>query len=175
MKIVRTLLYLLLIVVVLYIVLCFTGPKKFELERSVQINASPDVVMAEVSDFRRWDAWSTWSKMDPEMENTYSGEAGMVGHSNTWKSAKVGNGTQTIVAISPLNMATELIFTDWDGISKTEFRLQPDGAVTTVTWTMDGSPIAFPVRGLMVILGMQKSLEKDYESGLAGLKKTIEG
>lgn len=175
MKIVRTLLYLLLIVVVLYIVLCFTGPAKFAFERTAQINAAPEEVMAEISDFRRWDAWSTWSKMDPNMENTYSGEAGTVGHSNTWKSQKVGNGTQTIVSISEQSMATELTFTDWEGVSKSEFKLQPNGEGTNVTWTMDGSSIAFPVRGLMVILGMQKSIEKDYEQGLAGLKKLLEG
>lgn len=179
MKIIRTLMYLGIILSVLYIVLCFTGPEKFVTSKSIEIKAAPEVVFVEVTDFSKWPAWSPWQQMDPTLKNTYTGTPGMVGHSNAWSGEEMGEGSQTITLISQpdagsYKVSTELKFQQWDGVSVSEFMIEPSGTGSKVTWTMEGSNISFLFRGLMVILGAQKSLDKDYETGLNNLRPIVE-
>lgn len=42
----------------------------FSLCRSIRIAAPPEAVHAELDDFRRWQGWSPWEQLDPEMEHT---------------------------------------------------------------------------------------------------------
>lgn len=179
MKILRTLMYLGIILSVLYIVLCFTGPEKFVASKSIETKAAPEVVFVEVTDFSKWPAWSPWQQMDPTLKNTYAGTPGMVGHSNSWSGKDMGEGTQTIIKIAQpdlnsYHVSVELIFKQWDGVSHSDFIIEPSGTGSKVTWTMEGSKINFFLRGLMVILGAQKSLEKDYETGLNNLRPIVE-
>lgn len=48
-------------------------PDTYTVKRSVSINAKPDVVYAEIVDFHRWEAWSPWQDLDPDMNQTYTG------------------------------------------------------------------------------------------------------
>jgi uncharacterized membrane protein len=58
MKLVRILLIGLIALGGIYLVLCFTGPKKFETSKSISINADAASVYAMVSDFNQWPQWS---------------------------------------------------------------------------------------------------------------------
>ena len=51
-----------------------TRPTDFRYVRVTTIQASPEQVFAQVNDFHRWEAWSPWAKLDPQMETTYSGD-----------------------------------------------------------------------------------------------------
>ena len=48
-------------------------PPSFHIERSGLVPAPPEVVFAQVSDFRAWSAWSPWEKIDPAMRKSFSG------------------------------------------------------------------------------------------------------
>ena len=176
MKVLKYIFYLLLVLVAIYLVLCAFGPKKFETSKSIEINASPEAVFEEVSDFNRWSAWSPWHKYDPKMVNTYSGEPGTVGHKNEWTSTEMGNGSQEIVEIEDgKRVKTALKFTDFkDAVSYATYIVEYKGDKTLVTWTMDGSELPFMIRGMMLLMGGQKNIDKDYEEGLAALKKIAE-
>ena len=50
-----------------------TKPDVFRVQRAASIKAPPEKISAVLSDFRAWDAWSPWEKMDPAMKRTYSG------------------------------------------------------------------------------------------------------
>src|SRR5258708_3350311 len=62
-----------LIGVALFVVLFVIGfclvvglqPSGFSVERSASVAAPPAAVFALVDDLRAWDAWSPWSKLDP--------------------------------------------------------------------------------------------------------------
>jgi effector-binding domain-containing protein len=93
----------------------------------------------------------------------------------TWTSESQGSGSQEIVdVVAGKFMKTRLKFTDWDGETNCAIIIEEKGDSTKVSWTMDGSPIAFPFRGLMVVLGAQKSIEEDYTKGLNNLKAIVE-
>jgi effector-binding domain-containing protein len=175
MKTLKTILYVFAILLVLYIVLCFTGQKKMEATKSLKMKASAASIWEEISDFNKWKTWSPWYAMDTATKQTFTGEPGTVGHSMSWISDVTGTGTQTISALEPNKMLeTTLKFAQWDGTSSAKFLLDEGTDSTNVTWTMDGGEIPFLFRGMMVIMGGTKMLEKDYETGLASLKSIVE-
>jgi effector-binding domain-containing protein len=165
------------VLLVIYLILCAVGPKKFTVNKSLTINASAESIWAEMSDFKQWEAWSPWHKYDSAMVNTYTGTPGEIGHTNSWTSKVMGNGSQEIVEVDAMKrMRTALKFADWgeDAITYSDYMLVAEGEGTKATWTMDGSEIPFMFRGLMTLMGAQASVEKDYENGLAALKTIVE-
>jgi effector-binding domain-containing protein/uncharacterized protein YndB with AHSA1/START domain len=158
-----------------YLLCCTIGISKFKTNKSIVINASPEQVFAEINDYKKWPAWSPWANRDKNMENTYTGNPAELGHKNTWKSKSEGSGSQEIVEIRNNEyIKSKLVFTDWDGETFTEFILKAEGENTNVTWTMEGSEFPFMARGFIFLMGGNKMIEKDYEEGLASLKKIVE-
>jgi len=175
MKFVRILLIGLLAFVAIYLVLCFTGPKKFETSKSISINADAATVYSVVSDFNKWPQWSPWQKRDSLMKNTVTGAPSTVGHKMDWISESEGSGSLTIdEVLVNQKVTTSLKMVDWDAISHASFIIEPAGDSTRLTWTMDGGDIAFGFRGLMVLMSAVSSLEADYAVGLAGIKEVTE-
>jgi effector-binding domain-containing protein len=158
-----------------YLVLCSFGISKFNVARSIVINASPAQVYNEINDFRKWPEWSPWANRDKKMVNTYLGNPGQIGHKNTWESKSEGNGSQEIIEVKENELIkSKLLFNDFDGETFTSFILKPEGQNTQVSWTMDGSEFPFLARGIMFLMGGNKMIEKDYDEGLANLKKVVE-
>ena len=95
-----------------------------------------------VSSLQAMDAWSPWSKKDPNMVNTYEGTDGTVGAVNRWKSdvEEVGQGSQTITKIEP----NKSIHTHMNFISPREsesdatIRLTENDGITKVQWSIRG-------------------------------------
>jgi hypothetical protein len=50
-----------------------TKPDVFRIQRSASIKAPPEKIAAVLGDFRGWQAWSQWEKMDPAMKRDYGG------------------------------------------------------------------------------------------------------
>ena len=55
-----------------------------------------------------------------------------------------------------------------------EFTLKPEGNGTRVTWAMFG-PANMMSKCMDTVVGMDKMVGKDFEAGLASLKKVSEG
>jgi hypothetical protein len=49
------------------LVLASTRPSSFRVQRSLTINALRQTNAPLINDFHRWDAWSSWAKIDPAM------------------------------------------------------------------------------------------------------------
>ena len=56
------------VVVVLLVVIVAMQPSKFRITRSLTMSAAPSAVFDQVNNFRNWEAWSPWAKLDPTME-----------------------------------------------------------------------------------------------------------
>ena len=95
-----TLLVLLGLVVVVLGIGAFL-PKDFRVERSIEIDASPEVVFEQVSSLRKWNAWSPWIARDPSIKNEFTGPDDGVGATVSWTSEESGDGTQTITLSEP--------------------------------------------------------------------------
>lgn len=178
MKILKYLLIALGVLFAIYLVLCAMGPKEMKASKSLLINAAPEAIFEEYSDFSKWPAWSPWHKMDPAMKSTITGDPGTVGHKQSWTSTNdnVGNGSQVFVELRQNEYAkSEMRFMGEDSSpAYGELSLKPEGEGTMATWSMDGGEMPFLMRGLMKMLNFQAAVEEQFANGLNDLKKIAE-
>jgi len=172
MKVLKFILYTVLVLIVIYVIMCIAGPKKMTTNRSAVINATPASVYEEVADFNKMNSWSPFNKMDATMKNTITGEPGTVGHKNTWDGEKMGKGTQEIVEVVPNEKVRSKLLFDWGpDANYSDFILTPADGGTKATWTFEGADMPFMMRGMMMIMG---NMDKTFDEGLANLKAVAE-
>lgn len=151
-------------------------PNTFRIQRSAAINAPPETIYPLIADFRAWNGWSPWEKLEPGMDKTFSGAASGTGAVYSWAGKKVGAGRMEITGAAPPSRITiKLDFLKpFEAHNTTTFTLQSRGGATEVTWTMEGpSPFINKVMG--VVMNLDRMIGKDFEEGLATLKAIAEG
>lgn len=166
-----------IVVVAIIAILLFaaTRPETFHVERSTTIAATPEKISPLVDDFHNWNQWSPWAHLDPNMRVTYSGPSAGAGAVYEWQgNSKVGKGRMEIVAAEPTATSIKLDFLQpFESHNRSNFVLQPEGSVTRVTWTMDGTN-TFMSKLMSVFVSMDKMIGKDFEAGLGNLKSVAE-
>lgn len=164
------------VVIVLLFIVIATRPDTYHVERSATISAPPEAVYAQVADFHKWSAWSPWEKLDPNMTRTFEGTPGTVGSSYGWTgNDEVGAGTMKVLNVDP-NKRIEInlhFIKPFDSEAKNGFAFEPTGKETKVTWFMDG-PHNFISKAMCMFMDMDKVIGKDFEKGLADMKKIVE-
>ena len=89
-------------VIVVFAVIVAMQPAEFRVMRSATIAAPAPVVFAQVNDFHKWEAWSPWEKLDPNMKKTYEGAPAGTGAIYAWSGNKdVGEGRMTLTESRP--------------------------------------------------------------------------
>jgi hypothetical protein len=158
------------------LILAFTKPSTFRVQRSVTINASPQKVASLINDFHQWDAWSPWIRLDPDMKTVYSGPPSGVGSICDWTgNRKVGRGRMEIVSVDPARTSIKLdVFEPVEAHNAAEFALESQGTSTHVDWIMNGPVPFFPGRIASVFTSMDKILGPNFEIGLANMKAAAE-
>ena len=152
-----------------------TKPDSFEVERQIVIAAPPAVIFANLEDFKRWESWSPWEKLEPGMKKTFSGPASGVGASYAWQGKEVGAGKMTVTDSTPNQKLTiQLDFTKpFEAANVVHFDLTPASAATRVSWRMNG-PMPFASKVMAVFADMDSLIGKDFDKGLAQLKSVSE-
>ena len=64
-------------------------------------------------------------------------------------------------------------FKPFEGHNTAEFTMLPQGDVTNLTWTMHG-PAVFMSKVMQVFINLDHMIGRDFEAGLANLKKLTE-
>ena len=168
----KKVLLFLLVAVVLFLGYAWTRPDTFRVERSASIAAPADIVYARVANFRAWESWSPWEKLDPAMKREFGGTDGQVGSTYSWVGNKeVGEGRMTLTEATPNSkVGIKLEFLKpFASTSTTVFALAPETDGTRVTWTMDGNHNLMS-KVMCVFMDMDKMVGGDFEKGLAALK-----
>jgi len=152
-----------------------TRPDSFRVERSTQINAPPQKVLAFVNDFHRWGAWSPFENLDPAMKKTYGGAAAGKGATYDWDgNSKAGEGRMEIIEAAPTATVIKLDFIKpFTAHNIAKFTAEPAGEATRVTWSMEG-PQPFPTKLVGVFFNMDKMIGQEFQTGLASLKAAAE-
>lgn len=159
----------------LFFAIGYVLPDKAHVTRSIVVAAPQCQVFAVLDGFRLYGQWSPWAAKDPQMKTQISGAPFGVGARYDWSgNAAVGSGSEVIVDSAPYKLVkTKVQYSDRDQPSFSTFTLEPQGAQTKVTWTVDiglgPDPLAH-YRGLMV----DKQVGPDYEQGLQRLKALAE-
>jgi uncharacterized protein YndB with AHSA1/START domain len=174
MRIVKWIVGIVVGLVLCLLVVGFFLPSTFTVTRTADIAAPSDRVYALVADPRSWNRWSAWNKRDPQMQVEYSGPPSGAGAKWPWKSKSQGDGVMTFTAADPAKrVAYDLFLPDFGTTSAGDFKFEPQGASTRVTWSMNGDMGKNPFYHWMA-LGMDSMIGKDFNEGLAGLKTLAE-
>lgn len=175
-KIIAGVAIVLVLAVAVVLVLAATKPDTFRIERSATINAPPEKIFAVLSDFRQWTGWSPWENKDPAMKRSFGGAERGKGAVYGWEGDKnVGTGRMEIVeANAPSKLVIKLDFLKpFEAHNTAEFTMLPQGSATSVHWVMHG-PSNFMSKVMHVFMNIEKMVGKDFEAGLANLKRLTE-
>ena len=164
------------VVIVVFIAVVALQPATYRITRTATISAPPPDVFGQVNDLHKFQDWSPWAKLDPDMKQTYEGAPAGAGAAYAWEgNKKVGQGRMTITA----SRANELVVMKLEFIkpfastAMTEFTLKPEGNQTAVTWGMSGEN-NFIAKAFCMFMNMDKMVGGDFERGLAQLKSVVE-
>ena len=156
------------IVVILTIVIVMQ-PEKAHIEKSIFINAPATSIFPEVSNYKNFNVWSGWAKMDAKATGTEANVSSKI----MWNGSKTGIRLQRVEEIEEnKRVKCAMTFAGYDGIFYSEFRLRPEGNGTRVTWTYDGENTGLKGKAIWVFAGGM--LASHYAHGLKDLKKLVE-
>ncbi|MEM9601893.1 MAG: SRPBCC family protein [Pseudomonadota bacterium] len=146
---------------------------RYEVRRSIQINATADAVRALISDFRRWPDWSPWTIQEPDCALRYHGEAHAVGSRFEWDGERIGAGSIALVSATDTALQCDLNFTrPFKSQADVQFHIEPLGDTQCkVSWDMHSQMpffLFFLIPNIRLYIGM------DYERGLKMLKELAE-
>jgi uncharacterized protein YndB with AHSA1/START domain len=168
------------IAIAIILILAATKPDTFSVRRAATVNAPPEKIFPLINDFHQWGTWSPYEHKDPAMKRSFSGAESGKGAVYGWDGDKnVGSGRMEILDISaPSKIVIKLdFFTPFEGHNTAEFTMLPQGdatnSTTNVTWLMHG-PASFMSKVMQVFMNLDKMIGKDFEIGLANLKRLTE-
>src|SRR6202163_2049868 len=175
-EIVAIIAVVLAIAIAVILILAATKPDRFSIQRATAVKAPPERIFALINDFHQWGNWSPYETKDPAMKRSYSGAASGKGAIYQWDGNKnVGPGRMEILNSSaPSKIVIKLdFFAPFEGHNTAEFTMLAQGDATTITWLMHG-PAPFMHRMMHVFINIDRMVGKDFEIGLANLKRLAE-
>ena len=176
LEIIAAVAMILAIAIAAVLILAATKPNKLRVERTATIKAPAETIFPLINDFRKWRTWSPYETKDPAMKRTYGGAESGKGATYAWDGDRnVGSGRMEILDVSaPQKIVIKLdFFTPFEGHNTAEFTMLPQEDGTHVTWLMHG-PANFMSRLIQVFINLDNMIGKDFEAGLANLKKVVE-
>ena len=152
-----------------------TKPDTFRVQRTTAIKATPERIVPLIESFYIWRAWSPYEKLDPWLKRAHSGSRKGKGAVYAWEgNRKAGAGRMEIIDSSTSQVTIKLDFIKpFPGHNVAEFRLQPSGDSTNVTWAMHG-PIPYLAKIATTFFNMDRVVGNEFETGLANLKAIAE-
>ena len=174
---IKIILIVFVVLIAALLALAASKPGTFRIHRATTIKARPEIIFPLINDFHNWGSWSPWEKLDPAMKRTFSGAANGKGAMYAWEgNRKAGVGNMEIAQSTPSSAVTiKLDFIKpFEAHNITEFTLTPAGDSTSVTWDMHG-PSPFMSKVMQVFMNVDNLVGKDFESGLANMKRIAEG
>ncbi len=175
-EIIATIAVIIAIAIAVVLILAATKPDTLRVQRATSIRAPAGKIFPMINDFQQWRGWSPYEDRDPALKRTYSGTESGEGAVYAWDGNKnVGSGRMEILEASvPSKIIIKLdFFKPFEGHNTAEFTMLPQGDVTNLTWTMHG-PAVFMSKLMQVFMNLDHMIGRDFEVGLANLKKLAE-
>jgi len=166
------------VAIAIVVILAATKPDTFSVRRTAVVKAPAETIFPLINNFHQWTNWSPWENKDPAMRRTHGGAESGKGAVYAWDGNRnVGSGRMEILdALPPSKIVIKLdFFKPFEGHNTAEFTLVPerDASATNITWVMHG-PSSFMSKVMQVFMNLDKMIGKDFEAGLANLKRLAE-
>lgn len=150
-------------------------PSTYQLERHLDLAATPEEITPFLTDLRKWSLWNPWDRIDPNLQLTYSEPSSGVGAHYEWVgNDDVGSGRMDIRSIEPMAVGYDLHFiTPFDSRGRVTFSMTVQNPTTTrVTWAMTGN-VSFMEKIFFLFSSMDAMLGPDFERGLHNLGERV--
>ena len=151
-------------------------PAEFGIQRSIRIATPPAKVFPLVNDLEAWDAWSPWSKLDPNAVTTLSEPAVGKGATIAWNgNDQIGEGSMIIVESRPDELVEleQSFVRPMEGKARFYYEFNPRGAETQVTMRMAGTN-GFLGKAMCLVMDMDAMLGPNFDQALVNLKAQAE-
>lgn len=151
-------------------------PGRYRVQRSVEIQAKPDVIYPDLATVKNWPEWTVWNtQLDPTMQITYTGPESGVGAGYAWTGQKVGRGKLELTRAEPgKGVWYDLNFEEGKYVSTGSITMEPTGDSVRVVWSNEGELGRNPVNRYFGLL-MDRFMGPDFATGLRNLKGRAEG
>ena len=172
-------LYIALALVAALVIAGLAIPSRYSIVRKDTIKASPAAVHAFVGHLENWPEWMPWEQDDPSIITARGEKTTGVGASQSWTSAKAGDGEVEFTACDEnTGIAYDMTFITKGkrAPAKASILYAPTGEGTEVTWSMSGDLASMlpPVfRGLMKPM-LCAMIGRNFTRGLSSLKEKVE-
>jgi effector-binding domain-containing protein/uncharacterized protein YndB with AHSA1/START domain len=146
---------------------------KFQVSKSITVDAPMDRVFEALVDFRTWTTWSPWLIVEPSAKVTVSENHSGVGATYHWVGEVTGEGQIKHRKLEPNSLIEDDLhfIKPFKSYADVVFRLAAAGQGTKITWSMDSS---LPWFLFWMVPMMKTLLGMDYGRGLAMFKEWIE-
>jgi effector-binding domain-containing protein len=139
MKILKYLLFLILIFIIGGAIYFGTKDGTYNISDSKVINAPVEVVYNIVNEYKTWEEWGPWKKEDPTMTFTYAEKTSGEGASYTWQGEMDGAMTTTkVIPNKEIEQDLTLITPAGERNPKVIWTFEEVEGGTKVTWSMKG-------------------------------------
>lgn len=162
--------------IALVLILAVSKPATFSVSRVASINAPAERIFPLINDFHQWGSWSPYENRDPAMKRSYDGAASGKGAVYAWDGNKnIGSGRMEIIdSAAPSKVVIKLdFFKPFEAHNTAEFTMVPQGGATSINWQMHG-PASFMSKLMQVFINLDRLIGRDFEVGLANLRKVAE-
>jgi hypothetical protein len=163
-------------VLVLLVSTAYLLPRHARIARSVFVDVPRDAVFEQFRSFRDFNRWSPWYPLDPAAQYSYSGPESGIGAKMVWSgdAGSIGTGSLTVRSLTPPSGAAWDVDFGGQAQATMTFALEEDGARTRVTWALETDLGMNPVARYFGVI-FSYMIGRDFDRGLAGLKRHVEG
>lgn len=160
-----------------FVLVCFAGlflPQDYQVNRSIEINASSADIHQFTNDLKQWSTWSPWLELEPSINVTLGKITSGVGANQQWSDSS-GGGRLEFIASAP---SSGIIYNLWFGgaqlpsVSHLNYITLGDNK-TRVEWKIEGE-IQIPIIGFYIAQMMDSMIGSAFELGLINLKREAE-
>lgn len=182
MKILKYLLFLILIVVIAGSIYIATKDGDYHVEKSVVIPADSEIVYNEVNELENWENWDPWAEENRDIIREYDENTRGEGAAYTWKNGQHGDGNIIITNTKPFSeINQQAVFESSFSTSTSDmyWRFNEKGDSTKVTWGIKGNQnfmekLANSLKSEPFPENLNPQLENGLEQLKAAVKKRME-
>ncbi len=143
-------------------------PKTISISESTFVETRPQLFFRQVNNLKRWVDWSPFEARDPDMVSVYTEKTTGSGASHSWTSAKLGNGSQTIIESAPYSFIRLRVDFEKEGVIHNHWHFEEYNNGTEVWWTITFDELRYPFGRIMglFIPGYMRNIMREGLSNL---------
>ena len=176
MKILKYLLFLILIIIIGSAIYFGTKDGTYDIQDSMVIAAPPEVVFNKVNDYKNWETWGPWKKEDPSITYTYAEKTSGEGASYSWDGEM--SGAMTTTKVIPNKEIQQDLTLDTPGgerNSKVYWTFEEVDGGTKVTWGMKGEHTLIDKAYYSISdFDFDTTMHQMNQQGLEGIAREVE-